>query len=183
MKGLTGFMFGRMPFQKAAVSSVIVSAVMSTSVLANQEVAPVRTSMDTISEERSIPCSVELRGLASKTLKQNPHRMLAYGESDSDNQMFNALAVAEYRDRGSHVTFHGVVNSQGRCDTSVTESFILQTSCSDARHEAFSKWDFQGKLNQNTMVLSSKRVNGKQAFLTDQFGLLCLVTTRQVVSS
>ncbi len=76
MKGLAGFMFGRMPFQKTAVSSVIVSTVMSTPVLANQEAAPVRTSMDTISEERSVPCSVELRDLASKTLKQNPHRML-----------------------------------------------------------------------------------------------------------
>lgn len=167
---------------KGTTSLVVAGLIFSTSVFANSETAAVRTSMDVIAEERSIPCSSELRDLASKTLKQNPHRMLAYGESDSDKHMFNALAVAEYRDRGSHVSFHGVLNSEGRCDTSVTESFVLQTSCSDARHEAFSKWDFKGKLNQNTMVLKSKRIEGKQAFLTDQFGLLCLVTTRQVVS-
>ena len=141
------------------------------------------TSMDKIAEQHNIACSSELRQLAQMTLKQNPHRMLAYNEKPGDLHLFNALAVSSYRDRDSHVTFHGVKNVNGSCDTSVTESYILQTTCADARHEAFSKWDFQGKLNARTLVLKSLRIKGKQAFLTEQFATLCLVTTRQVISN
>ncbi len=143
--------------------------------------AAAQTSMDVITEQYNTPCSTELRQLAQTTLKQNPHRMLAYNEKEKDRHLFNALAVSSYRDRDSHVTFHGVKNAFGSCDISVTESYILQTSCADARHEAFSKWDFQGKLNNRTMVLKSRRIKGKQAFLTEQFSTLCLVTTRQVI--
>lgn len=145
--------------------------------------AAAQTSMDVITEQYNTPCSTELRQLAQNTLKQNPHRMLAYNEKEQDRHLFNALAVSSYRDRDSHVTFHGVKNADGSCDTSVTESYILQTSCPDARNEAFSKWDFQGKLNARTLVLKSQRIEGKQAFLTDQFGTLCLVTTRQVINN
>ena len=141
------------------------------------------TSMDDITQQHNLACSTELRQLAQANLKQNPHRMLAYDERTSDLHLFNALAVSSYRDRDSHVTFHGVKKANGNCDTSVTESYVLQTSCADARHEAFSKWDFQGKLNTRTLVLKSQRIAGKQAFLTDQFHTLCLVTTRQVVST
>ncbi|WP_235869437.1 hypothetical protein [Veronia nyctiphanis] len=109
--------------------------------------------------------------------------MLPYVDKSDDIHLFNALAVTSYRDRDSHVTFHGVKNINGGCDTSVTESYVLQTACADARHEAFSKWDFQGKLNDHTYVLKSKRIEGKQAFLTDQFKKYCLVTTRQVISN
>ena len=138
------------------------------------------TSMDAIAQQYNIACSSELRQLAETSLKQNPHRMLVYSEKEDDLHLFNALAVSSYRDRDSHVTFHGVKNGDGSCDTSVTESYLLQTSCADARNEVFSKWDFQGKLNVRTMVLRSQDVKGKQAFLTDQFATLCLVTTRQV---
>ena len=141
------------------------------------------TSTDDIAEQHDIACSNELRQLAQANLKQNPHRMLAYNEKSNDLHLFNALAVSSYRDRDSHVTFHGVKNADGSCDTSITESYVLQTTCADARNEAFSKWNFQGKLNARTMVLKSQRIKGKQAFLTDQFSSLCLVTTRQVVSS
>lgn len=166
---------------KLTTSIAIAGVLISTVSFAIAASEPVQTSMDSIANEQSIPCSSELRDLASQVLKQNPHRMLAYGESSNDKHLFNALAVAQYRDRGSHVTFHGVLNSAGRCDTSVAESYVLQTSCSDARHEAFSKWDFEGKLAQDTMVLKSQRLKGKQAFLTDQFSQFCLVTTRQVI--
>ena len=139
------------------------------------------TSMDRITAQQSVPCSEELRELARISLKENPHRMLAQQNDSDDDHLFNALAVTSYRDRDSHVSFHGVRNSHGQCDTSVTESYVLQTPCSDARHEAFSKWEFEGKLNDHTSVLKSKEIEGKQAFLTDQFSTLCLVTTRQVV--
>ncbi|UAB71480.1 hypothetical protein INR79_06190 [Vibrio sp. SCSIO 43132] len=154
--------------------------VFSPTVLAEDE-APVKTSMDSIAEKQTIPCSQELRQLARASLKKNPHRMLSYNSEPDDIHLYNALAVTNYRDRDSHVTFHGVKNTSGTCDTSVTESYVLQTSCADARHEAFSKWDFQGKLTDRTFVLTSKRIAGKQAFLTEQFSTLCLVTTRQVV--
>lgn len=147
----------------------------------NRAHSATHTSMDEITEQQNIVCSNELRQLAQTSLKQNPHRMLAYNEEENDLHLFNALAVSSYRDRDSHVTFHGVKNVYGSCDTSVTESYVLQTTCADARNEAFSKWDFQGKLNADTMVLKSQRINGKQAFLTDQFSKLCLVTTRQVI--
>ncbi|KJF82518.1 hypothetical protein C0W92_06720 [Photobacterium angustum] len=146
-------------------------------------VAQAKTSMDSILESQAIPCSSELRDLATVTLKENPHRMLPYVSKSDDVHLFNALAVTTYRDRQSHVTFHGVKNIEGGCDTSVTESYILQTSCADARHEAFSKWDFEGKLNEHTYVLKSKKIKGKQAFLTEQFSNFCLVTTRQVISN
>ncbi len=139
------------------------------------------TSMDNIAKAQTIPCSSELRTLASENLKTNPHRMLAYQEKDDDVHLFNALAVTSYRDRDSHVTFHGVKNAHGGCDTSVVESYVLDTPCADARHEAFSKWNFQGRLNERTMVLTSKRIEGKQAFLTEQNTAVCLVTTRKVV--
>ncbi|WP_087024833.1 hypothetical protein [Thaumasiovibrio subtropicus] len=141
----------------------------------------VETSMDKLAAEQAIPCETALRTVARENLKQNPHRLLAYQNGDADIHLFNALAVSQYRDRDSHITFHGVENAQGQCFTSVTESYVLNTPCADARHEAFSKWQFQGKLNDNTSVLVSKRIQGKQAFLTEQFSTLCLVTTRQLV--
>ena len=146
-------------------------------------IAQAKTSMDSIFESQAIPCSSELKDLATATLKENPHRMLPYVNKSDDIHLFNALAVTTYRDRQSHVTFHGVKNIEGGCDTSVTESYILQTSCADARHEAFSKWNFKGKLNEHTYVLKSKKIIGKQAFLTEQFSNFCLVTTRQVISN
>lgn len=142
-----------------------------------------QTSMDKIAEQHNIPCSSELRELAQSSLKQNPHRMLAYNETADELHLFNALAVTNYRDRDSHVSFHGVKNANGHCDTSITESYVLQTSCVDARNEAFSKWDFQGKLNTRTMVLKNQHIEGKQAFLTEQFHTLCLVTTRQIINN
>lgn len=168
---------------KLNTSIAIVGLLVSAPLFAKEKAETVRTSMDIIAKEQDIACSVELRELAATSLKKNPHRMLAYGKPSEDRHLFNALAVTQYRDRSSHVSFHGVLNSEGRCDTSVTESYVLQTSCSDARHEAFSKWDFEGKLNQDTMVLKSKREEGKQAFLTDQFSQFCLVTTRQLVKN
>ncbi len=154
---------------------------LSHAVFASEQGEEPHTSMDTIASQQVIPCSSELRQLAAASLKQNPHRILTHKNDDDDIHLFNALSVTHYRDRDSHVSFHGVRNEKGTCDTSVTESYVLQTSCADARHEAFSKWNFQGKLDKKTMVLTSKRVEGKQAFLTDQFGQFCLVTTRLVV--
>ena len=142
-----------------------------------------KTSMDSVLKSQNIPCSSELIQLAEVTLKTNPHRILSYNDKSDDIHLFNALAVTSYRDRDSHISFHGIKNAAGSCDTSVTESYVLQTSCSDARHEAFSKWDFQGKLNERTYVLNSKRIKGKQAFLTDQLPNICLVTTRQVINN
>jgi hypothetical protein len=139
--------------------------------------------MDEVIQQQDIGCSSQLRQLAESTLKTNPYRILAYNEKATDIHLFNALAVSSFRDRDSHVSFHGVKNIDGSCDTSVTQSYILQTTCNDARNEAFSKWDLQGKLNARTMVLISKRIKGKQAFLTSQFATLCLVTTRQVISN
>jgi len=146
-------------------------------------IAHAKTSMDSFFESQAIPCSSELQELATNALKENPHRMLPYASKSDDIHLFNALAVTTYRDRQSHVTFHGVKNIEGGCDTSVTESYILQTSCADARHEAFSKWDFEGKLNEHTYVLKSKKITGKQAFLTEQLSNFCLVTTRQLISN
>ena len=139
------------------------------------------TSMVNITSQYDVPCSTELRSIALTSLKTNPHRMLEYNEKSNDPHLFNAFAVTNYRDRDSHVSFHGVRNNEGSCDTSVTESYVLQTNCADARHEAFSKWNYQGQLTDHTMVLKSKRIKGKQAFLTDQFTTFCFVTTRQVV--
>lgn len=136
------------------------------------------TSMDSIAQESALPCESLLIELAAKSLKLNPHRMLEQSTQISDKELFSAIAVTEYRDRASHVTFHGVENTLGHCQATVTESYVLQTNCADARHEAFSKWTFQGKLNEQTMVLSANRIAGKQAFLTDQKPAICLVTTR-----
>ncbi|MEC6813664.1 hypothetical protein VXS05_01025 [Photobacterium toruni] len=148
-------------------------------------IAPInaKTSMDSVVKDLPPPCSSELIQLAEVALKTNPHRILSYTDKSTDIHLFNALAVTSYRDRDSHITFHGVKNTAGGCDTSVTESYVLQTSCSDARHEAFSKWRFQGKLNNRTYVLNSKRIKGKQAILTDQLPDICLVTTRQVINN
>jgi len=129
----------------------VVGSLLSLSCLFN--IAQAKTSMDSFFESQAIPCSSELQELATTALKKNPHRMLPYASKSDNIHLFNALAVTIYRDRQSHVTFHGVKNIEGGCDTSVTESYILQTSCADARHEAFSKWDFEGKLNEHTYVL------------------------------
>ena len=80
------------------------------------------TPMGDITEEYNVPCSNELRSLAQASLKTNPRRMLEYSTKKNDIHLFNAFAVTQYRDRDSHVSFHGVKNSQGSCDTSVTES-------------------------------------------------------------
>ena len=159
----------------------VLGSLLALSTLFN--IAQAKTSMDSFFESQAIPCSSELQELATNVLKENPHRMLPYASKSDDIHLFNALAVTTYRDRQSHVTFHGVKNIEGGCDTSVTESYILQTSCADARHEAFSKWDFEGKLNEHTYVLKSKKISGKQAFLTEQLSNFCLVTTRQVISN
>ncbi|ELP5728713.1 hypothetical protein QTV44_001962 [Vibrio vulnificus] len=164
--------------------SVLISAatlLMAFSLNAEEAPRPI-TSMDSIAQEHALPCESLLIELASNSLKLNPHRMLEQSTQISENELFGAFAVTDYRDRASHVTFHGVENTLGRCQATVTESYVLQTNCADARHEAFSKWDFQGKLSQETMVLSAKRISGKQAFLTDQKPAICLVTTRYTLN-
>ena len=141
------------------------------------------SGLDQVVKQQDIGCSSELRTLADSTIKQNPYRILAYNEQAENIHLFNALAVTSHRDRDSHVSFYGVKNADGSCDTSITESYVLETTCNDARNEAFSKWDLKGKLNERTVVLSSKRTPGKEAFLTSQFATLCLVTTRQVINN
>lgn len=141
------------------------------------------TSMDKIAEQHSLPCQSLLTDLAADVLKSNPHRMLEHFQAIDENSLFNSFTVTDYRDRSSHVTFHGVRNQNGQCQASVVESFALQTDCSDARHEAFSKWTFQGKLNQETFVLSDRRQQDRQAFLTEQGAHLCLVSVRYSITS
>jgi hypothetical protein len=141
------------------------------------------SGIDQLTRQQNIGCSAELRSLADSTLKQNPYRILGYNEQNKDIHLFNALAVTSHRDRDSHVSFYAIKNADGSCDTSITESYVLQTTCNDARNEAFSKWDLKGKFNERTVVLASKRIPGKEAFLTSQFATLCLVTTRQVINN
>jgi len=141
------------------------------------------SGLDQLTQQQDIGCSSELRTLADSTIKQNPYRILGYNEENQNIHLFNALAVTSHRDRDSHVSFYGVKNADGSCDTAITESYVLETTCNDARNEAFSKWDLKGKLNERTVVLSSKRIPGKEAFLTSQFTTLCLVTTRQVINN
>lgn len=136
---------------------------------------------DNFVEMQGSECASELAQHAKLVFKQNPQRMLAYNNKTADLHLFNALAVNSYRDRDSHVSFHSIKNSDGSCEISITESYILQTTCNDARNEVFSKWNLQGKLNARTLVLESRHIKGKQAFLTAQFSTLCLVTTRQVI--
>ena len=147
----------------------------------HQVLASKLTPMDEVLQAQDIGCSTQLRQLEETTLKTNPYRILAHDENKPDIHLFNALAISSFRDRDSHVTFHGVKNTDGSCDTSVVQTYVLDTPCNDARNEAFSKWQYQGQLNAKTMVLKSKRETEKQAFLTDQFSNICLVTTRQVV--
>ena len=151
---------------------------------ANQTIqAATSPPADNFVELQGSECANELGQLAQLVFKQNPQRMLAYHNKATDLHLFNSFAVNSYRDRDSHVSFHGIKNSDGSCDISITESYILQTTCNDARNEAFSKWDLQGKLNARTLVLVNQHIKGKQAFLTEQFSTLCLVTTRQVIGN
>ncbi|WP_337247256.1 MULTISPECIES: hypothetical protein [unclassified Vibrio] len=162
------------------LSLIALTSTISCYVMAESPTRPT-TSMDIIAEQQALPCESMLTEFAAEVLKLNPHRMLEQITPISHDQLFHAFTVTDYRDRASHITFHAVENAAGQCQATAIESYLLQTNCADARHEAFSKWTFQGKLNQETMVLTSDRIAGKQAFLTDQSPAVCLVTTRYQV--
>ncbi len=141
------------------------------------------TSINQITQEYGIKtCAPLLKEVAELAIKKRTHRIHAASpRQQKDEGLFNALGVVSYRDRDSHLVITAAPDGEAHCEATYAETFVLGTPCVVAREEVFKKWDFKGKLTENTLVLSHRKSVSRLAYLTPALdGSVCMVTTKQV---
>lgn len=136
-----------------------------------------KTSMEKVLDsEEPAHCKSELISLAEQTIGENKHRLLAIPTEKGKQNTFIS-GVIQYKDRQSHVVYAASKNTQGQCMATFQETFTIKSPCILVREEVFKKWQFQGKLNQSSMVLKNMRDKNMRAILSDASdGSYCLVS-------
>lgn len=167
--------------------ALIVSASMlSTVVMANDEQAPVTTSVDKIIASNGITqCAKPLSSLAADIIGSNSHRlMLETPSADVNKALVKIYGLIQYRDRQAHVSFTASANKggEGECLVNYHETFTLQVPCVVAREEVFKKWIFKGKLSDTTSVFEHRRDSALKAY-TSSAGdnSYCLVSQQKSI--
>ncbi|MCF2858133.1 hypothetical protein L1286_11670 [Pseudoalteromonas sp. SMS1] len=157
-------------------------AVATTLLLSAQ--ASAQNSIDTIIEKYNVAhCISELSTLASDVIGSKKHRLLVSNQtSKGDFESLLVSGVLEYKDRQSHVIF-SMSHSGGHCDVAYKESFAVKNPCIVVREEVFKKWQFKGKLNDQTHVFSHKRDDNFVGYMTStKDGSYCLVSRQKSAS-
>ena len=136
------------------------------------------TSMSKLVENfETNACSAILVKAAEATIKENPHRLLTPHKPPNSRALPSLISgVIQYKDRQSHITY-STDKQNDRCHVASIETFTFKSPCLTVREEVFSKWSIEGKLNNTTMVLKSRRKAHHTAHLTDaRDGSYCLVS-------
>ena len=137
------------------------------------------TSIDKLLQQQPVKnCQQSISAIADQVVKSNKHRFHR-PESAFSLAQFSALGVIEYRDRNSHLNITTTTNTDGRCESIVTETFVVPHPCITAREEVFKKWQFVGKLNAATLVLIDRGNPETYAYLSNAVDVyICLISTK-----
>ncbi|MBQ4862531.1 hypothetical protein J8L98_12620 [Pseudoalteromonas sp. MMG013] len=137
-----------------------------------------KTSMEKVLAAKANPvCAAQLIELATNTIGLNKHRLLELNSQSKQLLSSFVSGVIEYKDRQSHVVYAATKDTQGQCAVTFQETFTVKSPCILVREEVFKKWQYQGKLNSNTMVFKNQRDTSMSGMLSDASdGSYCLVS-------
>jgi hypothetical protein len=137
-----------------------------------------KTSMEKVLAAKTAPvCAADLTELARNTIGLNKHRLLELNGQASQQQSSFVSGVIQYKDRQSHVVYSATEDKQGNCMVTFQETFTVKSPCILVREEVFKKWQYQGKLNNHTMVFRNQKDISMSAMLSDASdGSYCLVS-------
>lgn len=143
-----------------------------------------KNSIETIIEKYNVEhCHTELKTMASDIIGSKKHRLLVSNQTNKNElETLLVTGVLEYKDRQSHITF-SMSHSGGHCEVAYKESFAVKNPCIVVREEVFKKWQFKGKLNDETHVFSHKRDENFVGYMTStKDGSYCLVSRQKKTS-
>ncbi|AMO56694.1 hypothetical protein GZ77_03100 [Endozoicomonas montiporae] len=141
------------------------------------------TTVSSMAKENGInQCYSRIKSVADFYIEDKKHGTHAkwIDDIDVDSRLYDALSVKDYSDGDSHIRIIAAPNGESGCDTSYSETFVLDQPCIIARDEVFNNWEFTGSLNNQTTVLQTKDGNAN-AYLTPQLnGKACMVTRTEI---
>jgi len=139
------------------------------------------TSMSVIVEEHDIQqCKIPLLAIAEELIGQKSHRLhVDQPKQHADKYPFTVVGVISYNDQDSQVRFSATPMINNECEVAYQEVFVLAESCLEVREQVFKKWEYVGKLSNDSFFLRHKERFTKNATLTSiKSGSECLVTRR-----
>ena len=158
------------------LSTVIIAPSIFLSLQAQAE-----TSMSIIVEEHDIQqCKLPLLSIADELIGKNSHRLhVDQPKHHADKYPFTVVGVISYNDQDAQVVFNASPVVNGECEVSYQEVFALPETCLAVREQVFKKWEYVGKLSDDSFFLRHKERLTKNATLTSiKSGSECLVTRR-----
>ncbi|MBQ4846183.1 hypothetical protein [Pseudoalteromonas sp. MMG005] len=155
---------------------ILLVSMLTSSMISVQSFA--KTSMKKVLAAKTNPvCAAQLIELATNTIGLNKHRLLELNSQSKQLHSSFVSGVIEYKDRQSHVVYAATKDIQGQCSVTFQETFTVKSPCILVREEVFKKWQYQGKLNSNTMVFKNQRDTSMSGMLSDASdGSYCLVS-------
>lgn len=139
------------------------------------------TSMSVITEEHEIEqCKQPLLAISDELIGNNEHRLYVDQPKHHANKYpFTVIGVISYNDRDAQVLFNASPMVNGECEVSYQEVFALPETCLAVREQVFKKWEYVGRLSDDSFFLRHKERLTKNATLTSiKSGSECLVTRR-----
>ncbi|MCV2403286.1 hypothetical protein OFY17_10380 [Marinomonas sp. C2222] len=139
------------------------------------------TSMSVIVEEHKIElCKAPLIAIADELIGENAHRLhVDQPKHNADKYPFTVIGVVSYKDRDAQVQFNAAPMINNECEVSYQETFALPETCLAVREQVFKKWEYVGRLSDDSFFLRHKERFTKNATLTStQQGAGCLVSRR-----
>lgn len=139
------------------------------------------TSMSVIVKEHGIEqCKKPLLTIAEELIGKKSHRLhVDQPKQHADKYPFTVVGVISYNDQDSQVQFNATPMLDNKCEVSYQEVFTILESCLVAREQVFKKWEYVGKLSEDSFFLRHKKRFTKNATLTSiKSGSECLITRR-----
>lgn len=139
------------------------------------------TSMSVIVEENDIAqCKLPLLTIADEVIGKKTHRLhVDQPKQNADKYPFTVVGVISYNDQDAQIQFNAAPMVNGDCEVSYQEVFALPETCVAVREQVFKKWEYVGRLSQDSFFLRHKERLTKNATLTSiKSGSECLVTRR-----
>ncbi|GAB3488844.1 hypothetical protein [Marinomonas epiphytica] len=152
-----------------------------TAMLGLSTAAFAETKMIEIVDEHNIQqCRQPLLAIADEIIDKKEHRLYVdQPKSHADKYPFTVIGVITYNDQDSQVVFNASPMVNGECEVSYQEVFALPETCLAVREQVFKKWEYVGRLSDDSFFLRHKERLTRNATLTSiKSGSECLVTRR-----
>lgn len=143
--------------------------------------AQAETSMSIIVKEHKIEqCKLQLLTIADEVIGKKEHRLhVDQPKQNANNYPFTVVGIISYNDQDTQIQFQASPLPNNECEASYQESFSLPENCLAVREQVFKKWEYVGKLSDDSFFLRHKKRFTKNATLTSiNAGNECLVTRR-----